>query len=165
MIQTPVICDGSSRIQRFFIVNSLNVQENRNAFPLTLVIKRWAEDNMFRLLPTWHINTSYVSYKKVSHAQTVTCWNLQVLFPAPSLLGLHIFSGLHSELNRKAKSVKDHRAKIELLGSYDPQKQLIIKDPYYVSIPENSYVWYFIAYERLFFCFIWSVSIYWEYIW
>ncbi|CAK6961941.1 low molecular weight phosphotyrosine protein phosphatase isoform X2 [Scomber scombrus] len=38
-----------------------------------------------------------------------------------------------SELNRKAKSVKDYRAKIELLGSYDPQKQLIIKDPYYGS--------------------------------
>ncbi|KAM4522034.1 low molecular weight phosphotyrosine protein phosphatase isoform 1-T1 [Odontesthes bonariensis] len=38
-----------------------------------------------------------------------------------------------SDLNRKANSVKDHRAKIELLGSYDPQKQLIIKDPYYGS--------------------------------
>lgn len=39
-----------------------------------------------------------------------------------------------SELNRKAKSVKNCKAKIKLLGSYDPQKQLIIKDPYYVSI-------------------------------
>ncbi|XP_072218536.1 low molecular weight phosphotyrosine protein phosphatase isoform X1 [Leuresthes tenuis] len=38
-----------------------------------------------------------------------------------------------SDLKRKAKSVKDHKAKIELLGSYDPQKQLIIKDPYYGS--------------------------------
>ncbi|XP_073348601.1 low molecular weight phosphotyrosine protein phosphatase isoform X2 [Pagrus major] len=38
-----------------------------------------------------------------------------------------------SELNRKAKSVKDYKAKIELLGSYDPQNQLIIKDPYYGS--------------------------------
>ncbi|XP_040920367.1 low molecular weight phosphotyrosine protein phosphatase isoform X2 [Toxotes jaculatrix] len=38
-----------------------------------------------------------------------------------------------SDLTRKAKSVKDHRAKIELLGSYDPQKQLIIRDPYYGS--------------------------------
>ncbi|KAM7395378.1 hypothetical protein PAMA_006914 [Pampus argenteus] len=38
-----------------------------------------------------------------------------------------------SDLNRKAKSVKNSRAKIELLGSYDPQKQLIIKDPYYGS--------------------------------
>ncbi|KAM3603327.1 uncharacterized protein V6R79_020448 [Siganus canaliculatus] len=38
-----------------------------------------------------------------------------------------------SELNRKAKSVKDYKAKIELLGSYDPQKQHIIKDPYYGS--------------------------------
>lgn len=45
------------------------------------------------------------------------------------------FSCLHSELNRKAKSVKDYKAKIELLGSYDPQNQRIIKDPYYVSIP------------------------------
>ena len=38
-----------------------------------------------------------------------------------------------SELKRKAKSVSNYSAKIELLGSYDPQKQLIIKDPYYVS--------------------------------
>ncbi|XP_042246990.1 low molecular weight phosphotyrosine protein phosphatase isoform X2 [Thunnus albacares] len=38
-----------------------------------------------------------------------------------------------SDLNRKAKSVTNYRAKIELLGSYDPQKQLIIKDPYYGS--------------------------------
>ncbi|KAG8011306.1 Low molecular weight phosphotyrosine protein phosphatase, partial [Nibea albiflora] len=36
-----------------------------------------------------------------------------------------------SDLTRKAKSVKDPRAKVELLGSYDPQKQRIIKDPYY----------------------------------
>ncbi|XP_029966475.1 low molecular weight phosphotyrosine protein phosphatase isoform X2 [Salarias fasciatus] len=36
-----------------------------------------------------------------------------------------------SELNRKAKTVKNPAAKIELLGSYDPQKQRIIKDPYY----------------------------------
>ncbi|XP_018550084.1 low molecular weight phosphotyrosine protein phosphatase isoform X2 [Lates calcarifer] len=38
-----------------------------------------------------------------------------------------------SDLKRKANSVKNYRAKIELLGSYDPQKQLIIKDPYYGS--------------------------------
>ncbi|XP_060947292.1 low molecular weight phosphotyrosine protein phosphatase isoform X2 [Limanda limanda] len=38
-----------------------------------------------------------------------------------------------SELNRKAKSVKNYSAKIELLGSYDPQNQRIIKDPYYGS--------------------------------
>ncbi|XP_061602538.1 low molecular weight phosphotyrosine protein phosphatase isoform X1 [Cololabis saira] len=38
-----------------------------------------------------------------------------------------------SDLKKKANSVKDYRAKIELLGSYDPQKQLIIKDPYYGS--------------------------------
>ncbi|KAM3861552.1 low molecular weight phosphotyrosine protein phosphatase isoform 2-T2 [Diretmus argenteus] len=38
-----------------------------------------------------------------------------------------------SDLKRKANSVKNSRAKIELLGSYDPQKQLIIKDPYYGS--------------------------------
>ncbi|XP_046877927.1 low molecular weight phosphotyrosine protein phosphatase isoform X1 [Hypomesus transpacificus] len=36
-----------------------------------------------------------------------------------------------SDLNKKAKSVKNSTAKIELLGSYDPEKQLIIKDPYY----------------------------------
>ncbi|XP_028653587.1 low molecular weight phosphotyrosine protein phosphatase isoform X1 [Erpetoichthys calabaricus] len=33
------------------------------------------------------------------------------------------------DLNRKAK--QNCNAKIELLGSYDPQKQLIIEDPYY----------------------------------
>ncbi|XP_041814841.1 low molecular weight phosphotyrosine protein phosphatase isoform X2 [Chelmon rostratus] len=38
-----------------------------------------------------------------------------------------------SELNRRAKLVKTYTAKIELLGSYDPQKQHIIKDPYYGS--------------------------------
>ncbi|XP_063758615.1 low molecular weight phosphotyrosine protein phosphatase isoform X2 [Eleginops maclovinus] len=38
-----------------------------------------------------------------------------------------------SELNRKAKNVKNGSAKIELLGSYDPEKQLIIQDPYYGS--------------------------------
>ncbi|XP_077367421.1 low molecular weight phosphotyrosine protein phosphatase isoform X3 [Festucalex cinctus] len=37
------------------------------------------------------------------------------------------------DLNRKANNVKNHRAKIELLGAYDPQKQLIINDPYYGS--------------------------------
>ncbi|KAM9356136.1 low molecular weight phosphotyrosine protein phosphatase isoform 2-T2 [Pholidichthys leucotaenia] len=36
-----------------------------------------------------------------------------------------------SDLKSKAKKVKDCRAKIELLGSYDPQNQRIIKDPYY----------------------------------
>ncbi|XP_019729295.1 low molecular weight phosphotyrosine protein phosphatase isoform X3 [Hippocampus comes] len=35
------------------------------------------------------------------------------------------------DLKQKANAVEDHRAKIELLGTYDPQKQLIIKDPYY----------------------------------
>ncbi|XP_041662021.1 low molecular weight phosphotyrosine protein phosphatase isoform X2 [Cheilinus undulatus] len=39
----------------------------------------------------------------------------------------------YNELERKAKQVKNHQAKIELLGSYDPQKQRIIKDPYYGS--------------------------------
>ncbi|XP_044026260.1 low molecular weight phosphotyrosine protein phosphatase isoform X2 [Siniperca chuatsi] len=38
-----------------------------------------------------------------------------------------------SELNRKANLVKNSQAKIELLGSFDPQKQRIIKDPYYGS--------------------------------
>ncbi|XP_047243030.1 low molecular weight phosphotyrosine protein phosphatase isoform X2 [Girardinichthys multiradiatus] len=38
-----------------------------------------------------------------------------------------------SDLKRKANSVKNCTAKIELLGSYDPQNQLIIKDPYYGS--------------------------------
>ncbi|XP_072298728.1 low molecular weight phosphotyrosine protein phosphatase isoform X1 [Eucyclogobius newberryi] len=38
-----------------------------------------------------------------------------------------------SDLKKKANSVKSTKAKIELLGSYDPQKQLIIQDPYYGS--------------------------------
>ncbi|XDV46309.1 hypothetical protein PO909_014224 [Leuciscus waleckii] len=37
------------------------------------------------------------------------------------------------DLNKKASSIKDSKAKIELLGSYDPEKQLIIQDPYYGS--------------------------------
>ncbi|XP_072552834.1 low molecular weight phosphotyrosine protein phosphatase isoform X1 [Salminus brasiliensis] len=37
------------------------------------------------------------------------------------------------DLNKKANSVKNSKAKVELLGSYDPEKQLIIKDPYYGS--------------------------------
>ncbi|XP_054976471.1 low molecular weight phosphotyrosine protein phosphatase isoform X1 [Sorex araneus] len=35
------------------------------------------------------------------------------------------------DLNRKSNQVKNCKAKIELLGSYDPQKQTIIEDPYY----------------------------------
>ncbi|XP_006007396.1 low molecular weight phosphotyrosine protein phosphatase isoform X1 [Latimeria chalumnae] len=35
------------------------------------------------------------------------------------------------DLKKKAAQVKTCKAKIELLGSYDPQKELIIKDPYY----------------------------------
>lgn len=38
------------------------------------------------------------------------------------------------DLNRQSNQVKDCKAKIELLGTYDPQKQLIIEDPYYVSV-------------------------------
>uniref|UniRef100_A0A1A7X514 Low molecular weight phosphotyrosine protein phosphatase n=1 Tax=Iconisemion striatum TaxID=60296 RepID=A0A1A7X514_9TELE len=38
-----------------------------------------------------------------------------------------------SDLKRKAKSVKNTKAAVELLGKYDPQKQLIINDPYYGS--------------------------------
>ena len=40
---------------------------------------------------------------------------------------------LYRDLNRKSNQVRNCRAKIELLGSYDPQKQFIIEDPYYVS--------------------------------
>ncbi|XP_034555924.1 low molecular weight phosphotyrosine protein phosphatase isoform X1 [Notolabrus celidotus] len=36
-----------------------------------------------------------------------------------------------SELERRAKLAKNNQAKIELLGTYDPEKQRIIKDPYY----------------------------------
>lgn len=41
---------------------------------------------------------------------------------------------LHRDLNKKGKQVPNHKAKVKLLGSYDPQKQDIIQDPYYVSI-------------------------------
>lgn len=40
----------------------------------------------------------------------------------------------YRDLNKKASSIKNSKAKIELLGSYDPEKQLIIQDPYYVSV-------------------------------
>ncbi|XP_046726099.1 low molecular weight phosphotyrosine protein phosphatase isoform X1 [Silurus meridionalis] len=36
-----------------------------------------------------------------------------------------------SDLKRKANSVKNCKAKIELLGSYDPEKHDVIEDPYY----------------------------------
>lgn len=39
----------------------------------------------------------------------------------------------YRDLNRKCNQVKNCKAKIELLGSYDPQRQLTIEDPYYVS--------------------------------
>ncbi|XP_066468477.1 low molecular weight phosphotyrosine protein phosphatase isoform X1 [Tiliqua scincoides] len=35
------------------------------------------------------------------------------------------------DLKRKSSHIKNCKAKIELLGSYDPQNQLIIEDPYY----------------------------------
>ncbi|XP_059111601.1 low molecular weight phosphotyrosine protein phosphatase-like [Peromyscus eremicus] len=35
------------------------------------------------------------------------------------------------DLNRRSNQVKNCKAKIKLLGSCDPQKQLIIEDPYY----------------------------------
>ncbi|XP_017562402.1 low molecular weight phosphotyrosine protein phosphatase isoform X2 [Pygocentrus nattereri] len=38
-----------------------------------------------------------------------------------------------SDLKRKANSIKNLKAKIELLGSYDPENELIIQDPYYGS--------------------------------
>ncbi|KAM3932595.1 low molecular weight phosphotyrosine protein phosphatase isoform 1-T1 [Leptodactylus fuscus] len=37
------------------------------------------------------------------------------------------------DLKRKCNQVQSCKAKIELLGSYDPQKRLIIEDPYYGS--------------------------------
>ncbi|KAJ7413991.1 acid phosphatase 1, soluble [Willisornis vidua] len=43
------------------------------------------------------------------------------------------------DLNRKSNQVKDCKAKIELLGTYDPQKQLIIEDPYYVCGNEKDF--------------------------
>ncbi|XP_042302462.1 low molecular weight phosphotyrosine protein phosphatase isoform X6 [Sceloporus undulatus] len=35
------------------------------------------------------------------------------------------------DLKRKSNQIQNCKAHIELLGSYDPQKQLIIEDPYY----------------------------------
>ncbi|KAM8952703.1 low molecular weight phosphotyrosine protein phosphatase isoform 2-T2 [Pelodytes ibericus] len=37
------------------------------------------------------------------------------------------------DLKKKCSQVQNCKAKIELLGSYDPQKRLIIEDPYYGS--------------------------------
>lgn len=75
--------------------------------------------------------------REMSFAFVVSLFNEQRfdVFPHKSPHTL-LFS--HSELNRKVKSLKNCKAKIELLGSYDPQKQLIIKDPYYVSITVES---------------------------
>ncbi|NXT82737.1 PPAC phosphatase, partial [Zapornia atra] len=39
----------------------------------------------------------------------------------------------YRDLKRKSNQVSNCKAKIELLGTYDPQKQLIIEDPYYGS--------------------------------
>lgn len=61
-----------------------------------------------------------------------------VVFDFSIVTGTHpnrlTFLSLYSDLKKKANSVKNSKAKIELLGSYDPEKQLIIKDPYYVSL-------------------------------
>lgn len=75
--------------------------------------------------------------REMSFAFVVSLFNEQRfdVFPHKSPHAV-LFS--HSELNRKVKSMKNCKAKIELLGSYDPQKQLIIKDPYYVSITVKS---------------------------
>lgn len=40
----------------------------------------------------------------------------------------------YRDLKRKSNQVQNCKAKIELLGTYDPQKQLIIEDPYYVCV-------------------------------
>ncbi|XP_053338269.1 low molecular weight phosphotyrosine protein phosphatase isoform X1 [Clarias gariepinus] len=37
------------------------------------------------------------------------------------------------DLDRKASGIKNSKAKIELLGSYDPENQGVIQDPYYGS--------------------------------
>lgn len=47
----------------------------------------------------------------------------------------------YRDLNKKANSIKNSKAKIELLGSYDPEKQLIIQDPYYVSVHTCIYIY------------------------
>lgn len=73
----------------------------------------------------------------MSFAFVVSLFNQQSLDVFPHKPP-HALPFTHSELNRKVKSVKNCKAKIELLGSYDPQKQLIIKDPYYVSITVES---------------------------
>uniref|UniRef100_A0A3P9PH99 Low molecular weight phosphotyrosine protein phosphatase n=1 Tax=Poecilia reticulata TaxID=8081 RepID=A0A3P9PH99_POERE len=66
-----------------------------------------------------------------------------------------------SDLNKKAKSVKNSTAKIELLGSYDPQNQRIIKDPYYVSIQLNCFPWLsFRTKSHVLMCFIFKISEY-----
>ncbi len=36
---------------------------------------------------------------------------------------------------------KNARARVELLGRYDPQGELIIEDPYYVSLKKKKKMW------------------------
>lgn len=48
----------------------------------------------------------------------------------------YIFGMDHGNISDiKARAPKTYTAKIELFGSYDPKKELIIRDPYYVSLP------------------------------
>lgn len=75
---------------------------------------------------------------RLNFAALVSYWLKQVEMLL-SLFIVFLLFLVFSDLKRKASSVKNYKAKIELLGSYDPQKQLIIRDPYYVSIQVKFY--------------------------
>ena len=48
---------------------------------------------------------------------------------------VEMFKGVLSFSELNGLKPKNATAKIKLLGEYDPQKELIIEDPYYVSKP------------------------------
>ncbi|NWH74782.1 PPAC phosphatase, partial [Piaya cayana] len=67
---------------------------------------------------------------ETAHKARQQCWCQKS--SEEKFMGIFCFL-FYRDLKRKSNQVKDCKAKIELLGSYDPQKQLIIEDPYYGS--------------------------------
>ncbi|EHA98376.1 Low molecular weight phosphotyrosine protein phosphatase [Heterocephalus glaber] len=68
--------------------------------------------------------------KKYGIPMSHVAWQVTEDFPTFDYILCMDESNLR-DLNRKSNQVKNCKAKTELLGSYDPQKQLIIEDPYY----------------------------------
>ncbi|CAD7685012.1 unnamed protein product [Nyctereutes procyonoides] len=66
-----------------------------------------------------------------SRHRACTGTNSPVLKRSHACVPKHTQANYSKDLTRKSNQIKNCRAKIELLGSYDPQNQLIIEDPYY----------------------------------